>query len=426
MVDNHIFQMPAATIWHKREIYVPLKYFIPLLNRRTFLQYDYDPSRRTLRINSSGFNINDLTISKKQNGTVIRIRTLKDFLDDEITADMRNGWLHIDFYGGKVDSKKVKASKTEGLIKTINTFQFPELASIAFKLRKEPLARELINNSQNNEILLVLRTKEKVTGEELTELAEPDGVNKKDDLMRQLKEERNKWLIDVVVIDPGHGGRDPGTVGRNKTYEKDIVLTIALKLGEIIKKEMPGVKVIFTRKKDEFIELRRRTAIANQNKGKVFISIHANASVRKQVRGFETYFLGPEKGDSAREVVLQENSVIEFEDSVSRKQYEDMKSFILANMLQQTNMKHSEHLASLVQNNLNRELKIINMSNRGVKQGPFLVMVRATMPNILVEVGYVSNSHDMRILKTGKYQRKIALGIFQGLREYKRDIENAI
>jgi N-acetylmuramoyl-L-alanine amidase len=425
IIDNQVYQMPATTLWYKNEVYVPIKYLIPLLNRRTTLELQLGDSEKELLLSSSKFNINNVIIDERQNGTVIRILTNRRFGQQEITADMRYGWLHVDFYGGKVDTKKVKSSPTTGLVRSVNTFQFDELASLAFRLRNDPVSREVINNSAENEVLVVLRTKEEVSQKELSELPESLQEEKTNDLMKQLEEERNKWLIDVVVIDPGHGGRDPGCVSAGKIYEKDIVLSIASKLGEILEKEMPEVKVVYTRKSDKYVELNRRTEIANRNKGKVFVSIHINASPKKNVRGFETYFLGPEKGERAKEVVLLENSVIKFEDSSTRTAYEGINS-ILASMYQEGNMRYSEHLASLVQKGMNNELKSINMSDRGVKQGPFWVMVGATMPNILVEAGYITNSYDLKILKTAKYQRKIAMGIFLGLKQYKSDYEKTI
>ena len=228
-----------------------------------------------------------------------------------------------------------------------------------------------------------------------------------------------------MVIDPGHGGKDPGTIGIGKVQEKNIVLPVAKKLGDIIKKDMPKVKVIFTRSSDKFVSLKRRTQIANEKNGKVFISIHANSFKKKNVSGFETYILGPEKGEQARSVVLTENSVIDFEDENTRKEYKGINN-ILATMAQSAFSKQSEYLASLVQNGLNQQLRGLKMKNRGVKQGPFWVMVGATMPNILVETGYISNSYDVKILKTAAYQHKIARGIFEGLKNFKRDYENAI
>jgi N-acetylmuramoyl-L-alanine amidase len=426
IIDDETYQMPASALWLDNEIYAPIRYFLPLLQRHTNLQLEYDASRQLLQLNAGKYNITDVTISSRENGTVIRFKTLKEFKSGEITADMRYGWLHVDLYGGKLDLDRIRQAKPTGIVSKVKTFQFAELASVAFLLKKEPLSREIILQPDNNEILVVLRTDETIPEDELTqedtsyEESEPP-----DEVKKQLEEERRKWLIDAVIIDPGHGGKDPGTVAKDKTKEKDIVLAIALKLGKLIGKEMPEVKVIYTRNSDTFIPLQQRTKIANENNGKIFISIHANSNKNKRASGFETYILGPEKGDMARDVVLKENSVINFEDSKTRNEYQGINQ-ILATMAQSAFSRQSEYLASLVQQEVDKKMQGIDFKGRGVKQGPFWVMVGATMPNILIETGFLSNAYDLKILKTAAYQFKIAEGVFEGLKRYKRDYESAI
>ncbi|MCK4894541.1 MAG: N-acetylmuramoyl-L-alanine amidase [Calditrichia bacterium] len=426
IIDDQTFQMPAPAIWQDPDILVPVKYFLPMLNRRTTLHLEYNEKNQITEIRTKDINISAVEISSRKNGTVIRFKTFKDFKEGEVTADMRYGWLHIDFYNGKIDREDIEKSRVSGLVRKINTFQFQELASIAFLLRSEPLSQEIILKPENNEVLVVLRTNEDLD-EGTSDIAEEkfDTVEPSDEVKKQLEEERRKWLIDVLIIDPGHGGKDPGTVGKKKTYEKDIVLAIALKLGKIVEKEMPDLKIVYTRKTDKFVPLQKRTKIANEKNGKVFISIHANSVKNKRASGFETYILGPEKGDKAREVVLKENSVIDFEDPDSRNEYKGI-NHILATMAQNAFSRQSEYLASLVQTELSKQLHSLNIKNRGVKQGPFWVMVGATMPNILIETGFLSNSYDLKILKTASNQYKIAQGIFEGLKRYKQDYESTI
>ena len=204
------------------------------------------------------------------------------------------------------------------------------------------------------------------------------------------------------------------------------MLSIVLKLGKLIETKLPGTRVIYTRKDDTFIPLARRTQIANENEGKLFISVHANAMKKKNTRGFETYFMGDNKEDEAREVVLQENSVIEeYEGKHAAEIYQDMPR-ILATLLQSANIKQSQYLAALVQNSMKINLAAAGMESRGVKQGPFMVMWRATMPNILVEVGYTSNKEEAQLLLQENVQQKIAEAIFLGIKKYKEDVESAI
>ncbi|MFZ0391208.1 MAG: N-acetylmuramoyl-L-alanine amidase [Calditrichia bacterium] len=426
IINEETYQMAAPALWDKGEIYVPVRYFVPLVNRYTTLRLDFDAREEVLQVNKTGANLTQIRIEEKDNGTLIRIHTPHDFKKGEVTADMRAGWLHVDFYGGKVDEVTFKKTQPRGLVRKVKSFQYEQLASLAFLLKDTPHSTELVLNHSKNEVLVVLRTRDNLTEDELAELREEENSSKpSEDVRRQLEEERRKWLIDVVVIDAGHGGKDPGAIGYGKTREKDVVLGIAKKLGEMINKELPGVKVIYTRSGDQFIPLRRRTQIANENNGKVFISIHANSNRKKSVSGFETYILGPQKGEMAKSVVLKENAVINFEDSSSRQGYSGINQ-ILATMAQNAFSRQSEYLAALVQQELDRNLRSLKIPNRGVKQGPFWVMVGASMPNILVETGFVSNSYDSKILKTASHQYKIAEGIFKGLKRFKQDYENAI
>ena len=427
IVDDEIYQMPAPALWQGNEMLLPVKYFLPLLNRRTTLNLDYDEPNQKVQITSKSYNIADVSISDKENGTVIYIKTLRYFKPEEVTADMRYGWLHVDLYAGKANEDKILKAKTAGLVRKIKVFQFAELASLAFLLRKELLSKEIISREGENEVIVVLRTKEEIADSDLTEKSpeEPDEFEPSEDIKKQLEEERRKWLIDVVVIDAGHGGKDPGTIGIGKIKEKDVVLSIAQKLGKIVEKELPEVKVVYTRSSDKFISLKRRTQIANENNGKVFISIHANSNKNKRASGFETYILGPEKGEQARSVVLTENSVIDFEDASTRAEYKGINT-ILSTMAQNAFSRQSEYLASLVQQEMDRTLSSLKIENRGVKQGPFWVMVGATMPNILVETGFLSNPYDVKVLKTSAYQYKFAQGIFDGLKRFKQDYENTI
>lgn len=425
LIDSQTLQMPAKAVWHKKEIFVPLTFLIPLMNQYSNLRMEYDEKALTLHIAQKRYNVTSIQIDARENGTVVRIATSLNFQKGEMSLTKRYQWHHIDLYGGKADLELLKKTPLKGLIRQIKVDYFGELLSIAFLLRQEPLSSEIYQDQFSNDVVAVFRTKEQISdaGNDPEETSESGAPNSETE--RHLDEERKRWLIDTIVIDPGHGGKDPGAIGDKKVYEKDIVLEVGLKLGELIKKNMPGVKVIYTREDDRFVPLRRRTQIANENNGKVFISIHANSNKRKNISGFESYILGPEKGESAKEVVLKENSVISFEDPSSQKEYEGI-NMILATMAQSAFMRQSEHLASLVQDEMHKKLRTLNLKNRGVKQAPFWVMVGASMPSVLCEIGFITNSYEARILKTAAYQQKIAEGIYNGLRRFKIDYESAI
>jgi len=237
--------------------------------------------------------------------------------------------------------------------------------------------------------------------------------------------QENSYTLKTVVIDAGHGGKDPGALGKI-TREKDIVLNISLKLGGYIQKYFPDVKVIYTRKTDIFIPLNRRSEIANQNKADLFISIHANANNNSRIRGTETYTLGLHKTKENLEVAMKENAVIEYEEDYSTK-YEgfDPKnpaSYIIFNMMQGVNRDKSISLAELTEHQFKTR---VGRHSRGVREAGFWVLKQVSMPSILVEVGFVSNPTEEKYLKTKKGQDYLASAIFRAFREYKNKIEKS-
>ncbi|MGH1365515.1 MAG: N-acetylmuramoyl-L-alanine amidase family protein [Calditrichia bacterium] len=431
VIDSKVYQMPSACQWANGGIQVPIAQLIPLTNSYTNTRMEFDKARFILGARKKAFSVAGIDMSSKANGDVIRIRTSRRFRDGEITSNMRNGWLHVDLYGATADVELLKKTKVSGHVRELNVFEFRKLISVALRLRKEPLSREVYQDKSNGDVVVVLRYKEEIAqNEKRKEPEDPrpkkETANNEDlSIDKQLERERERWLIDTVVIDAGHGGRDPGAIGVGGIREKDLALAVALKLGALVKRKLPDVRVVYTRKDDRFIELRRRTQIANENKAKVFISIHANANRSSRASGFETYLLGEEKGNQARNVMERENSVIKFEDPGSQKHYQGINS-ILVRMTQAGFQKQSEHLASSVQQNMAKRLRSLNMKNRGVKQAPFWVMVGASMPSILVEMGFITNKHESKILKTASHQQKIAEGIFTGLSGFKKDYESAI
>ncbi len=235
----------------------------------------------------------------------------------------------------------------------------------------------------------------------------------------------NHTNINTVVIDAGHGGKDPGAVSKI-LQEKDVVLSIALKLGAYIETNFPDVKVIYTRKTDVFIALDRRSEIANQNKANLFISIHANANNNSEITGTETYTLGLHKTQENLEVAMKENAVMLYEDDYSAK-YEGFDpqnpaSYIIFNLLQGVNRESSINLAELTEFQFKTR---VGRHSRGVREAGFWVLKQVSMPSILVEVGFVSNPTEAEYLKKSENQDYLASGIFRAFRDYKSKIEQS-
>ncbi len=214
-----------------------------------------------------------------------------------------------------------------------------------------------------------------------------------------------------IVLDPGHGGKDPGATGLGGIAEKDIVLSIAKKLARKLKKEM-GVEVVLTRKNDTFIPLEDRTAIANAEEADLFISIHTNASPSPQMRGVETYYLDNTNDEASIRLAARENGT-------SRRSITDLQ-FILSDLTQNLKLEDSITLAHRLHSSLVSHLghRYGEVKDLGVKKALFYVLVGARMPSVLVELFFITNRHDARALTQKAYQDSIVEALFQGIKKY--------
>jgi N-acetylmuramoyl-L-alanine amidase len=224
--------------------------------------------------------------------------------------------------------------------------------------------------------------------------------------------------IGTVVIDPGHGGKDPGAVGAGGLYEKDVVLDISRRVKTLLEREM-GCRVELTRDTDRFIPLEERTVIANTRRADLFISIHANASRNRRARGVETYFLNLATDREAMELAAKENAT-------STRKIGDLQ-LILNDLMRNSKINESSRLARAVQENLVRVLgeSYKDVKNLGVKQAPFYVLIGAQMPSILVETSFISNQTEERRLRSKDYRQKLAEGIVAGIKAYAKEMKTA-
>ena len=228
--------------------------------------------------------------------------------------------------------------------------------------------------------------------------------------------------IDVIMIDAGHGGRDPGTMGKN-LKEKDVALKISLKLGQYIEKNMPDVKVVYTRKDDRFIELADRPMLANNQKADLFICIHANAVKGTNAYGTETYVIGMHRTEAQLEVAQRENAVILLEENKERYEGFDPnspESYILFSLTQSAYQESSLKFAQKIESQFKSK---VGRYSRGVRQAGFWVLWKSAMPSVLVEVGFLTNAQEEAYLGSSKGQDEIAQGIFRAFKEYKAQIE---
>lgn len=233
-----------------------------------------------------------------------------------------------------------------------------------------------------------------------------------------------RQALRTVVIDAGHGGKDPGAV-HGSVLEKNINLNIALALGKIFEQELPDVKVVFTRKTDVFVELIERGNIANKAGADLFISIHTDASTSPQACGNSTFVLGVNRSQSNLREVMRENEVITLEDDYTTK-YEGFdpsspESYIVFSLMQHVYLDKSMELAGLVQKQYATNNSLIR--NRGTYQGGLVVLWKTAMPSILTEVGFISNDSDRNFLTSERGPQIVARSIFEAVCRYKKNIE---
>jgi N-acetylmuramoyl-L-alanine amidase len=218
--------------------------------------------------------------------------------------------------------------------------------------------------------------------------------------------------VGKIVIDPGHGGHDTGTIGPHGLMEKDLCLDVALRLGQEIEEKLPGAEVIYTRKDDTFIPLEQRTAIANEAKADLFISIHANSSHDSAARGIETYYLNFATSEESMEVASRENAQ-------AQESMHDLQD-IIKKIARNEKIEESKELASDVQDSLSHRMQLVSSGekNRGVKKAPFVVLIGANMPSILSEISFISNPGDEKLLRKTDQRQHVADGLYRGIAAY--------
>lgn len=218
--------------------------------------------------------------------------------------------------------------------------------------------------------------------------------------------------IGRIVIDPGHGGHDTGTIGPTGLMEKDLCLDVALRLGKIIQQRLPGAEIIYTRSDDTFVPLEERTNIANQAQADLFISIHANSSQDHAARGVETYYLNLRGSAEAMEVAARENAS-------SDEGVHDLQDLV-KKITQTEKIDESKEFAADIQDSLAKRMlrNSRNIKNRGVRKAPFVVLIGADMPSILTEISFLSNPSDEKLLKQPEYRQRVAEGLYQGVASY--------
>ncbi len=361
--------------------------------------------------------INGIEIEKRANGAIISFSAAGKPTQSSLLKPDADGYVYFSFEKASCDVNTLSKIYSGGVVKAITPKQFTE-GGLQFTVALDNksfviTSVEFHRDEKNNRYVLYVRSN--------ADVQEIRKKEKAQQIAQVLSRDVEKWKLNTIVLDAGHGGKDPGTIGFIGTHEKDIALNIVRDLGTFITQKWPDVNVVYTRKDDRFIPLHERGRIANQSGGKLFISVHCNSSPGRSARGSEVYILGPHKNKEALDVAMFENSVIRQEENF-QEQYKGFteEHLIMSSMAQNAFAKQSTSLAQYIIKPLDRQ----SVNNaRGVRQAGFMVLWTPSMPSILVEVGYLSNPEEERMLRDRQVQTRVAYGIFKGVQAYRKNYE---
>jgi len=397
-VDSDVYNLVFEVKFKDGTLYLPRKTF-PLLWQ--VIRGEKPPEKensRQINLKKNSDDIRDITASQKLNGILIEIQISRPLKYDIFLSE--NNWLNLTIFEATLNPQYFLDKKIPGIIDEIKAYQFENSAQLSLKIVPpfQIINSELKSDQQRIQISLEDTTKKSIYSQSLTP-------------------QENK--IDVIVIDPGHGGQNLGAVGPKGLKEKEVTLDIAKRLEKLLEKEK-DLKVVLTRTEDVFVPLEQRGRIANQAGGDLFLSIHCNSARRKNASGSEVYFLAEAKTGEARAVASIENSAIKFEHPENYDESTSDLDFILLDLLQTEFLKESNELALMINRNLASNLKILN---RGVDQAGFVVLNKAYMPSVLVETAFISNKEEEKLLSKSSFKDKIALALYQSILDFKKKYE---
>jgi N-acetylmuramoyl-L-alanine amidase len=406
-INGKWFHLPTTVERMSYGLYIAEKEFIRVLKLDAFPGLQFNIADAHYILAPSDFSITGVTLREMKNGTIVRIKTKTAFRKDHCRIwQGNNQYLYISIYGASADMNALARKYDKGVIREIFPVMAKDMLQFNIKLRMKINGMDYYIDPETQDIVISLRHAYQKTTTPINQT-----------------EIKNRWLIDTIVIDPGHGGSDPGSIAPDGTFEKDIALDVSRRLGRLLKEKL-GVNIVFTRDKNIFIPLWKRPKIANEAGGKLFISIHCNSFHTSRPYGTETYILAPKSSQKSIDIAARENKVIELEDDTER--YEKMLSseqYILSTMAQSVYMKESEALAQAVESKFKNR---VGTKTRGVKQGNWIVLIGPAMPAILTEIGFISNWNELAKLKKDSYRQEIAYSLYLAISEFKKNYEKEI
>jgi N-acetylmuramoyl-L-alanine amidase len=351
---------------------------------------------------TSGVTIQSLVTEKKSNGTLLTI-TLTDSLPLDVTYYYPN--LTFNFFGGRLDTTVLRQGKRVGIVDSVFSVQFKQSAQITALLVREIEEPMIDYVSDTRTVMVSLWPKKQPPVKSVAPAVKP------------VKAPSGPM---VVVLDPGHGGKDPGCIGADGTREKDVVLSIGLKIRDALGKKK-NISVFMTRDSDVFIPLIDRTKIANDKHAHLFVSIHAdaiggNAKRKQSISGYKIYFLSQAKNEDDKLVAMRENAVIKLEEQPQK--YSNIQN-VLIEMAGNEYLRESQDLCIMLDEKFTSRLskKIVKL-HRGVGQANFWVLNGAFMPSVLIETGFLSHKKEAKLLTNKSFQKEMALSISDAITSF--------
>lgn len=413
LVDNEPVLLRVQVHYERGSVMIPLEFISEVLGPSSREDIELDDERFVLTIGSPDYNITDIAFEEGEEGTRV-VLTLTEELLYHVDSETP-GLLRLKIYGGSLNPLKFTMPDEHGLFNRVRAEQTEHDAYLFFDVKRSAARFRVEFETDGEGRGYARRLAIFLEKGELPEIPEVDYAGKR--MLEILDEDtRQRWRepLQRIAIDPGHGGVDNGKIGSSGIMEKDINLELTLLLQERLLDAL-GVDVVMTRVEDELVPLERRAEIANAEGADLFVSIHCNGWFHPNAGGFETFFLSPARTEDEVRLAREENASTRFENpGLSPEQADDL-DFILWDMVQNEFITESSELAELIQQELSEELDI---RNRGVKQAGFKVLKGIQMPAVLIEVAFLSNPEEERLLQNPDFQRRVIRGIVEGIRRF--------
>jgi N-acetylmuramoyl-L-alanine amidase len=403
VIDGEPVLLRSAVRYDGGFVMIPLEFILDVASHYTPRRFDWDPHNMDLAVRGLGFNVERISFATAKDRTTATVDLTEPLFYHMDTSTP--GLVRLKLYGGRIDPRAFAIREAHGLIEGVRAEQSERDAYLYFDINKNTRRLRVDRREEPDQLVFVLEKGE------LPEIPEPDYADRKVvEIVDETAGERRSVEIKTVVIDPGHGGKDFGKTGPSGLLEKDVNLALAKEVAERVEREL-HLNVVLTRDDDRLLSLHRRTEIANEAAGDLFVSIHCNSWFSEGTGGFEAYFLSPARSESERALARYENAA----GGPMEETPNGDVDFILWDLVQNEFINESSTFAEFVQKAMGDRLGI---RSRGVKQANFVVLQGAKMPSILIETAFLSNPAEETLLADPDFHRKVADGLIEAIRRF--------